>query len=182
MSRPIYLSDAIVLGMVASSALAMAGSLGLTDPLTAWAVAMAWTCPAARRLIAWRRQADTQHELTPEGLAKMVPLLVGLALAFLPALKETQVGDLVSRPDVPDWVRPVGVGLILYGVIRPLWPRRHTVSRQPECAVEGIGLLLVAASPVLATLAVCGIAMSALGRRSFGPSLASPALARSQAC
>jgi hypothetical protein len=183
MSRPICFSDTVVLAMVASSALAMAGPLGLTDPLAAWAVAMGWTCPAARRLLAWRRQSDPQPELSLEELPKMAPLLVGLlALVFLPALKEAQVGDLVSGLSVPEWVRPVGVGLVLYGAIRPLWPRRNAVPRQQTCAVEGIGLLLVAPNPVLATVAVCGLAANALARRPFTASLASPALSRSQAC
>jgi hypothetical protein len=159
MSRSLHAVDVIVLAMAVGGAFAILSPPGVTDPLTAWGVAMAWTCPAARRLIAWRRQTLPGLTVAFDSSSTMVFPMLGLAIwALLPVLENLDALSMFSPYSFPGPIRVLGVALILGGVLRPLWWDRR-VEPAPGGALEGVGLLLLTASPLLAALAGCGLAL-----------------------
>jgi hypothetical protein len=159
MSRSLHAVDVIVLAMAVGGAFAILSPLGVTDPLTAWGVAMAWTCPAARRLIAWRRQTLPGLKVSFDSSSTMIFPMLGLTIwAALPVLENLDALSMLSPYSFPGSIRALGVAFILGGVLRPLWWRRR-LEPAPEGALEGVGLLLLTGSPLLAGLAGCGLAL-----------------------
>lgn len=161
--RPIDLATLMLVTMVASTA--VPAWLGLTDTLSIVALTMGLACPAARRLIAWRRGAEPIRFGSDRGssaliLFAMLPWLVVPGLGHLPW--KAVAGIATMHVELPLAVRWIGVVLAIAGVLRPMAETVRGTGRIRSTAyVEMIGLFLASGSVFLGTLAASWLLLQA---------------------
>jgi hypothetical protein len=157
--RPIDLAALGLVTMVASTG--VTAWLGLTEPPAVIAVTMGLACPAARRMIAWRRGA-VPIRFGAGGASMPVILLAMLPWLLLPALRVLPwqaVASLATfKADLPALVRWGGVVLTVAGVLRPMAATLRGSSRIRSTAyVETIGLFAATGSAFVGALAAAWI-------------------------
>src|SRR5262249_5664531 len=115
-------TDGVVLVMAALAIVTLAQKFGVTDPAAIVLLSIGWTCPAANRLIAWRRGQDSGRQTTLENPAGAILwLLVGAApWVLLPVFQEIHPMSIAAAGDSVSWVRFAGIGLTLSGAATPL--------------------------------------------------------------
>lgn len=160
--RPVDLATLVLVTMVASTG--VPALLGLTDTLSLVALTMGLSCPAARRLIAWRRGAAPIRFGTDGSTALIVFAMVPwLVLPMLTQLPWTSVSTLaVTRVEMPLAIRWAGVVLAIAGVLRPMAETMRGTGRVRSSAyVETLGLFLASGNMFLGVLAASWLLLNA---------------------
>lgn len=153
--KPIDLATLGLVTVVASTG--VPAWLGLQDRLSITALTMGLACPAARRLIAWRRGAEplrvgTSRVSTGMVLLAMLPWVVLPGLRVLPWQSIAGVGT--ARLDLPTAVRILGTAIAVGGVLLPMFRSLRGTERIRSAApVETFGLFLATGNLFLGTLA-----------------------------
>ena len=167
--RPIDLVGLAIITMAASTG--VTAWLGLSDTPSIIALTMGLTCPAARRLIAWRRGAEAIRFGTDRGstavmLFAMLPWLLLPTLGLMPW--QAVSGLATTHVELPLLLRWAGAVLTIVGVLRPMMATLRGTGRIRSSAyVETVGLFLATGSLFLGILAVAWLAMQAFaGERS----------------
>ena len=161
--RPLDLATLMIVTMAASTG--VPAWLGLNDTLSIVALTMGLACPAARRLIAWRRGAEpirfgTDRTSTTLILFAMLPWLIVPGLAHMPW--KAVAGLATMHVELPIAVRWMGVLLAIAGVLRPMAQTVRGTGRIRSAAyVETIGLFLATGSVFLGTLAASWLLLQA---------------------
>jgi hypothetical protein len=154
--KPIDLATLGLVTVVASTG--VPAWLGLQDRLSIAALTMGLACPAARRLIAWRRGAEPLRFGTGRGstglvLLAMLPWVVLPGLRVLPWEAVASIGT--ARLDLPMAVRIAGVVFAVGGVLLPMVGSLRGTDRIRSAApVETFGLFLATGNLFLGALAV----------------------------
>ncbi len=161
--RPIDLATLTLVTMVASTG--VPAWLGTTDTLSVVALTMGLACPAARRLIAWRRGAEPIR-FGKDGTSRtlimfaMLPWLIVPGLAHMPW--KMVAGLATMHLELPLAVRWIGVVLAIAGVLRPMAETvRGTGRIRSSAYVETIGLFLASGSVFLGALAASWLLLQA---------------------
>jgi hypothetical protein len=153
--RPVDLACILLVTMAASNGVAT--WLGLSDTLSIIALTMGLACPAARRLIAWRRgvepiRFDGGRASTILILCAMLPWLIVPALRTMPW--QSIAGLATARVELPLAIRWAGVVLTMIGVLRPMMETLRGTGRIRSTAyIETVGLFVATGNVFLATLA-----------------------------
>jgi hypothetical protein len=176
--RPIDLACLAIVTMGVSSG--MTASLGASDPAGIIALTMGLTCPAARRLIAWRRgvEAIRMERGTLSAGVVICAMLPWMLLPVVHNLPWQAVARLTTLGvQLPTAVRWAGVVLTIVGVLRPMMETLRGTGRIRSSAyLETVGLFLATGSAFLGALAVSWVlARTGLASR---PTTAQPVLAR----
>jgi hypothetical protein len=175
--RPVDLIGVGIVTMAASTG--VSAWLGLSDTASIVALTMGLSCPAARRLIAWRRGAEPlrfggDRSSTAVMLFAMLPWLVLPALRTLPW--QAIAGLATLRVELPLVVRWAGVVLTIAGVLRPMAATLRGTGRIRSAAyVETVGLFVATGSVFLGVLAGGWLLFSARAAQNSGAATASVA-------
>lgn len=154
--RPV---DLAVLGMITMGVgSGLTVSLGVSDAPAIIALTMGLTCPAARRLIAWRRGAEAVRT-GPATVSNAVVACAMLPWMLLPVVHNMpwpEVSRLTALGvTLPAVVRWAGVVLTIVGVLRPMMETLKGTGRIRSSAyLETAGLFLATGSAFLGALAV----------------------------
>jgi hypothetical protein len=158
MFRTLRVMDLAVIGVVTMVAsVGIPGWLGVKDTPAVIALTMGMACPAARRMIAWRRGAEplrfgSEQAPTPLILLAMIPWVLLPALHHMPWHAVATLGTL--RVDLPPAVRWAGVVLTVVGVLRPMAATLRGTGRIRSAAyVETVGLFIATGSIFIGTIA-----------------------------
>jgi hypothetical protein len=152
--RPV---DLAVLGMITMGVgSGLTASLGLSDPASVIALTMGLTCPAARRLIAWRRGVEAVRMQTVSAPVVACAMLPWMLLPVVHNMPWEQVSHLTTLGiAVPSPVKWAGVVLTMFGVLRPMMETLRGTGRIRSSAyLETVGLFVSTGSGFLAMLAV----------------------------
>lgn len=139
--------------------------LGLHDRLSVAALTMGLACPAARRLIAWRRGAEpirfgANGASSPVLLAAMLPWIIIPGLRTLPWAAVSSLAT--AQVPLPLFVRVAGTAIAIVGVLRPMVHALNGTTRIRSAAyVETVGLFLATGNIFLGTLAAAWLLVSA---------------------
>src|SRR6478672_10175190 len=145
--RTVDLAVITIVTMVASTG--VTAWLGLKDTPAVIALTMGLACPAARRMIAWRRGVEAVQLGTERGATAV------LLLAMM-------------RADLPLVVRWVGVVLTMIGVLRPMAETLRGTGRIRSSAyIESVGLFIATGSAFLGVLAMAWLIVEARGLQTF---------------
>jgi hypothetical protein len=157
--RPLDIACVGIVTMAASTS--VTNSLGLSDAASVIALTMGLTCPAARRLIAWRRGVEairigTGTVSTGVVVCAMLPWML---LPMMDHMPWESVASLATmRVALPEMVRWAGVALTIIGVLRPMLATLRGTGRIRSTAyVETLGLFVATGSAFLGVLAVAWI-------------------------
>jgi hypothetical protein len=154
--RPIDLAVVGIVTMVASTSIT--ASLGLSDSASIIALTMGLTCPAARRLIAWRRGVEAIRMgagslSTGVVICAMVPWLVLPVMHQIPWEPIARLAT--THAPLPALVTWAGVALTIAGVLRPMLETLRGTGRIRSSAyLETAGLFLATGSAFIGALAV----------------------------
>lgn len=167
--RIVDLAVITIVTMVASTG--VTAWLGLKDTSAVIALTMGLACPAARRMIAWRRgvaavQLGTERGATAVLLLAMLPWMIVPALGIMPWHAVSSLATL--RVDLPVVVRWVGVVLTMIGVLRPMAETLRGTGRIRSSAyIESVGLFVATGSAFLGVLAAAWLLVEAKGLQAF---------------
>jgi hypothetical protein len=157
--RPLDIACVGIVTMAASTS--VTNSLGLSDAASVIALTMGLTCPAARRLIAWRRGVEairigTGTVSTGVVVCAMLPWML---LPIMDHMPWESVASLATmRVALPEMVRWAGVALTIIGVLRPMLATLRGTGRIRSTAyVETLGLFVATGSAFVGVLAVAWI-------------------------
>jgi len=172
MFRTLRLVDLVVITivtMVASTG--VTAWLGLSDTPAVIALTMGLACPAARRMIAWRRGVEPLR-LGNGQLSMGVLLFAMTPWLLLPELRTAPwhvVASLATaRFELPLAVRWVGVVLTMIGVMRPMAETLRGTGRIRSSAyIESLGLFIATGSAFLGVLAAAWLIVEARGLQRF---------------
>lgn len=178
--KPIDLATLALVTVVASTG--VPAWLGLNDRLSIAALTMGLACPAARRMIAWRRGAEplrlgTDRTSTALVLAAMLPWIV------IPGLRTMPWASLASLAtahiDLPMAVRVAGFLIAVAGVVQPMALAYTGAERIRSSAyIETAGLFLASGNLLLGILAAAWLLVSARTAQTLGGrTVEQPALA-----
>jgi len=173
MLKSLRFSDLVVLAMALLGIGTAVRLMGITDPKVTVVLSMGWTCPALRRLIAWRRGIQIERRLSfddPSGAA--VVLLFGVApWVLLPVAHQVRPEMLMGAVTFPISVKCLGGLMTIVGILEPLLPKRGgQASSGPLSLYEGLGLFIVSGSVLIALLAVgASLALLTLRSAARGP-------------
>lgn len=153
--KPIDLACIGIVTMAVSTG--VTGWLGLSDTPSIVALTMGLACPAARRLIGWRRGVEAVR-FGGDGASKAVILFAMLPWLVLPTLRNMPwqvVSSLATlHVELPMVVRWAGVVLTIVGVLRPMAATLRGTGRIRSTAyVETVGLFVATGSAFLGLLA-----------------------------
>jgi hypothetical protein len=154
-------SEYAAVAMSLAGILAVARLLGVVDPPAIVVLAMAWTCPAVRRLMAWRRGGAPQWQLTLAQPAEAAAVLAigGMPWLLLPAIHYISSAPAFATVTAPQWLRFAGVVLTLAGITAPFWKGKRTNSViGPNCGLEALGMCAVSGHPLIVVLGVAALA------------------------
>jgi hypothetical protein len=177
--RPLDLACIGIITMAASTG--VSAWLGLSDTASIIALTMGLTCPAARRLIAWRRGAQpTRFEGSLSARAFVVfAMLPWIVLPGLRLMPWQAVASLATmRVELPEVVRWAGVALTIAGVLRPMAATLRGTGRIRSAAyVETVGLFLATGNVFLGTLAASWLLVQTFGpQRAAADAVPAPAI------
>jgi len=163
--RPVDLAVLVIVTMVASTG--VTGWLGLSDTPSVIALTMGLACPAARRMIAWRRGIEPLR-LGDGHLSTRVLLFAMMPWLLLPELRTAPwhvVASLATaRLELPLAVRWLGVILTIVGVLRPMAATLRGTGRIRSTAyIETIGLFVATGNVFLGTLAAAWLMLESRG-------------------
>jgi hypothetical protein len=168
MFRTLRVMDLAVIGIVTMVAsVGIPGWLGVKDMPAVIALTMGMACPAARRMIAWRRGAEplrfgSEQAPMPLILLAMIPWVLLPSLHHMPWHAVATLGAL--RVDLPPAIRWAGVVLTIAGVLRPMAATLRGTSRIRSSAyIETAGLFLATGSFFLGTLATAWLVLEMRG-------------------
>jgi len=153
--RPADLAVMVIVTMVASTG--VTSWLGVSDTPAVIALTMGLACPAARRLIAWRRgvapvRLGGESGSTAVLLAAMLPWMILPALHIMPWHAVASLPTM--KADFPLFVRWAGAVLTMVGVLRPMMQTLRGTGRIRSSAyVETLGLFIATGNVFLGTLA-----------------------------
>lgn len=139
--------------------------LGLHDRLSIAALTMGLACPAARRMIAWRRGAEPIRfgaggASTPVLLAAMLPWMIVPTLHAIPGA--SLAGLATTQVPLPLALRVAGLLMAIAGVLRPMASALNGTGRIRSAAyVETAGLFLATGNVFLGSLAAGWLLLSA---------------------
>ena len=161
--RPLDLASLVLVMVMASTG--VTSWLGLTDRLSVIALTMGLTCPAARRLIAWRRGAEPLRLGNAPSSTALI-LLAMLPWIVIPGLRTmpwTAVAELATlRIELPFWIRVGGTVLAIAGVLKPMLSALRGTDRIRSSAhIETVGLFIATGSVVLFVMAAAWLALTA---------------------
>lgn len=168
--RPIDLASLGIITMATSTG--VSAWLGLTETPAIVALTMGLTCPAARRLIAWRRGAEPlrfggDRASTAVIMFAMLPWLVLPALRAMPW--QAVAGIATMHVDLPLTLRWAGVVLTIAGVLEPMAATVHGTGRIRSTAyMETVGLFVATGSVFVGMLAASWVLLEARNARSLG--------------
>lgn len=167
MLKSLHFSDLLVLTMAMFGIGGAARLVGITDPFVVVVLSMGWTCPAARRLIAWRRGRSVERQISmddPSGAA-MVLLFGALPWVLLPLLHELNPGAMFGTVVFPTSIKIVGGLMTMAGILAPLWLGRLATAPLGAVGVfEAIGLFAVSGSVPFACLTLAALTVQTVGR------------------
>ena len=163
--RPVDLAVLGIVTMVASTG--VTGWLGLSDTPAVIALTMGLACPAARRMIAWRRGVEPLR-LGNGQLSMSVLLFAMMPWLLLPELRtapwHVAASLATARLELPLAVRWVGVVLTIVGVLRPMAATLRGTGRIRSTAyIETVGLFIATGSAFLGVLAAAWLMLEARG-------------------
>jgi hypothetical protein len=164
MFRTLRLMDLAVIGVVTMVAsIGIPAWLGVKDTPAVIALTMGLACPAARRMIAWRRGVEPLRfgsEQAPISLVlfAMLPWLVLPSLHHAPWHTIASLGT--QHVNLPLVIRWMGVVLTIVGVLRPMFATLRGTGRIRSTAyMETAGLFLATGSGFLGVLALSWLLM-----------------------
>jgi hypothetical protein len=159
MFRTLRVMDLAVIGIVTMVAsIGIPGWLGVKDMPAVIALTMGMACPAARRMIAWRRGAEplrfgSEQAPMPLILLAMIPWVLLPSLHHMPWHAVATVGTL--RMDLPLAIRWAGVALTIIGVLRPMAATVRGTGRIRSTAyIETVGLFASTGSGFVGVIAL----------------------------
>ena len=171
--RTLRAADLIVLVIILLGASTACPEIfAMRDPVTMFALVMGRTCPAARRLMSWRRQGASERRWQPKSDAETMALVtLGFAPWLLvPVVIHLHDTALLAPLGFPTGLRWSGAFLTLCGVLRSIWwAGARADSGITSGVIEGIGLFVVSASPLIGVLAAGGLASRLSTARAMGP-------------